>query len=126
MAKVLEVGNCDPDHAALRRMLTERFDVEIDRVMFVDEALTRLRANDYALVLFNRLIFADHSPGLELVHRAKADPAINGAPIMMISNFEEAQAQSVAAGAVPGFGKNALFEEDTTRLLAQYLPPKGA
>lgn len=105
-------------------MLGERFDVSIDRVMFVDEALEKLRSNTYALVLFNRLIFADGSPGIALLERAKSDGSINGTPMMMISNFEEAQAKSIAAGGVPGFGKNSVFEDSTAELLAQYLPGK--
>lgn len=124
-AAVLEVGNCDPDHHVLHRMLTQQFDVSVDRVMHVDEALEKLRHGDYALVLFNRLIFADHSPGIALLERAKADGSANGTPMMMISNFDEAQHQSVAAGGVPGFGKNAIFDDSTTEMLGKYLPAKG-
>lgn len=105
-------------------MLNEHFDVSIDRVMFVDDALEKLRSNQYALVLFNRLIFADGSPGIALLERATTDDSINGTPMMMISNFDEAQARSIAAGGVPGFGKNAVFDDSTTNLLAQYLPPR--
>lgn len=125
-ANVLEVGNCDPDHATLNRMLTDRFDVRVDRVMFVNEAIERLRKEKYALVLFNRLIFADSSPGIAILERAKADPAVNGTPMMMISNFDEAQQQCVAAGGVVGFGKNAIFEDSTAELLAEYLPAKSS
>ena len=36
---------------------------------------------------------------------------------MLVSNFEDAQAEATAAGAEPGFGKNDLFDERTGRLL---------
>jgi len=125
MSRILDVGNCDPDHSMIRRMLIENFDVEIDRVMFVDEAVEKMRGGRYDLVLVNRLIFDDGSEGAELLRRAKADSALQAAPIMMISNFPEAQQASVAAGGVPGFGKNSIFDPATRDRLSQYLAAKA-
>jgi CheY-like chemotaxis protein len=122
-ARLLDVGNCDPDHAMIRGMLEKNFSVEIDRVMFVDEAIERMRGTAYDLVLFNRLTFADGSEAIELLKRAKGDPALKQTPIMMISNFEKAQSASKALGGVPGFGKAAVSESETIELLAKYLPP---
>lgn len=62
-ARVLDVGNCDPDHGMISAMLRQHFDVVIDRVMFVHDGIEKMRANRYAIVLLNRLIFADGSPG---------------------------------------------------------------
>lgn len=123
-ARLLDVGNCDPDHATISRMLNENFEVAIDRVMFVDEAIERMHSTRYDLVLFNRLIFADGSEGIELLRRTRSDPELSSVPLMMISNFAQAQAASVAAGGVPGFGKNAIFEPGTIALLRQYLPDR--
>ena len=123
-AAVLDVGNCDPDHGMIRRMLTQHFDVEIDRVMFVDDALARMRERAYDLVMFNRLIFDDGSEGLELVSRAKTETGIKPAPIMMISNFDEAQSACEAAGGVRGFGKKAVGDKATVEHLSKYLPRK--
>ena len=123
-ARLLDVGNCDPDHAMIRRMLTENFDVTIDRVMFVDQAMEKLKANRYDLVLFNRLVFDDGSEGIELLRRTKADATFAGVPMMMISNFPEAQAASQAAGGVPGFGKASVSTPKTIELLSQYLPKR--
>jgi len=125
-ARLLDVGNCDPDHLMIRRMLSEHFDVEIDRVMFASEAIERMRQTKYDLVLFNRLVFDDGSEGIELVRKAKADPALAAVPIMMISNFPEAQAASVAAGGVTGFGKAGVGSPETVSLLERYLPAKRA
>ncbi len=124
-ARLLDVGNCDPDHGMIRRMLERHFDVRIDRVMFVDEAVDAMNRNPYDLVLVNRLIFADSSPGIDLHRRIKADPALAGVAIMMITNFPEAQADSVAAGGVPGFGKSTLDQSDTITKLATYLPRRA-
>lgn len=123
-ARVLDVGNCDPDHGMISAMLRQHFDVVIDRVMFVHEAIERMRANTYAIVLFNRLIFADDSPGDALLKEAKSNPQLAATPIMMISNYAEAQASAVALGAVPGFGKAQVTAPQTRELLSQYLPTK--
>ncbi|HKQ49239.1 MAG TPA: hypothetical protein VJZ71_14300 [Phycisphaerae bacterium] len=125
-ASVLDVGNCDPDHGTIQQMLRENFDVRIDRVMFVDDALARMREQQYDLVLFNRLIFEDGSEGIELLKRAKSDPELKDTPIMMISNFDDAQAAGVAAGGEPGFGKKSVFATSTIERLSKYLPMKNA
>jgi len=124
-ARVLDVGNCDPDHGSIRRMLTDHFDITLDRVMFVDDALDKMRAQRYDLVLFNRLIFDDSSEGIALLHRAKADAALSATPVMMVSNYPEAQAASVAAGGVPGFGKATVSSPQTIDLLTKYLPRRS-
>jgi PleD family two-component response regulator len=121
-ARLLDVGNCDPDHAMVRGMLEKNFNVQIDRVMFVDEALERMRSSKYALVLFNRLTFADGSDAIELLKRAKQDAALKDVPIMMISNFEKAQSASISLGGERGFGKAAVSEPETIELLSKYLP----
>lgn len=123
-ASVLDVGNCNPDHGMIQQLLTEHFNVQIDRVMFVDDALARMQEQSYALVLFNRLIFDGGSEGIDLLHRAKADASLAKTPLMMISNFAKAQDTAVAAGAERGFGKSALSDPQTVELLAQYLPKK--
>ena len=124
--RVLDVGNCDPDHAAIRALLSRNFAVAIDRVMFVPEALAALRKVSYALVLVNRRIFTDDSDGLPLITSMHSDPALAKTPVMMISNYPDAQARAVAAGAVPGFGKAAVTAPKTIELLRGYLPPKRA
>lgn len=124
-ARVLDVGNCDPDHGAIRRMLVNNFEVEVDRVMFPVEAIDELTQRSYALVLVNRLIFADDADGLELVRTMKNRDDLRSTPIMMVSNFADAQDRAVAAGAVRGFGKASLGTPDTLSILAQYLPQKN-
>lgn len=123
-ARVLDVGNCDPDHDMIRRLLAENFDVSVDRVMFVDDALQHMGNTRYDLVLFNRVIFEDGSEGIELVRRSKRDEALKSIPVMMISNYAEAQAASVAAGGERGFGKDAVSDSSTIDLLSEFLPRK--
>jgi CheY-like chemotaxis protein len=125
-AKLLDVGNCTPDHMMISGMLARHFDVQIDRVMFVPEALEQLRRAPYDLVLVNRLIFADGSDGLELVRNMRSDTSLQTTPVMMISNFADAQQRALAAGALPGFGKAAANAPETIELLAHYLPLRTA
>jgi CheY-like chemotaxis protein len=123
---VLAVGNCDPDHAALRRLLVSHFDVEVTRVMFVEEALHALALRPYDLVLVNRRIFADNSDGAELIQRMKTQNSTAAIPVMLISNFADAQDAAVAAGAVPGFGKAALDRPETVARLSAWLGAAAA
>ena len=124
VARVLDVGNCDPDHGAIRLMVTEAFDAQVDRVMFVPDAMKKLADLAYDLVLVNRLVFDDGSPGIDLVRQMKADERIRNVPVMLISNYADAQSEAKAAGAIPGFGKAAVGDSVTVDLLAEYLPRK--
>jgi two-component system, chemotaxis family, chemotaxis protein CheY len=123
--RVLDVGNCDPDHGSVCRLLST-FDAKVDRVMYVDEAIAQLSCETYDLVLVNRLIFADSSDALPLVDRMRADDGLRSTPVMMISNFDDAQDRAVAAGAVRGFGKAQLNDDATIELLATYLRKTAA
>ena len=98
----------------------------IQRVMFVPEALAALRSDRYDLVLVNRRIFADDSDGLDLVTAMQADPTLAKTPVMMVSNFPDAQQRAVDAGARPGFGKAELNHPATFEKLARYLPAAGS
>ena len=115
--RLLDVGNCDFDHGKMRAMLEGSFDVEIERVMFVPEAIELLRRTHYDLVLVNRRIFADDSDGGALIRHMKTDPEMSGIPVMLVSNFPEAQERAVADGARRGFGKAALDEHLANQIL---------
>jgi len=73
------------------------------------------------LPILNHVLDADHSPGLEVIRQIKATPANAKTPIMMVSNFENAQQEAVALGAVPGFGKAALSDDDAMERVRPYL-----
>ena len=123
-ARVLDVGQCRPDHSGIRSTLTQHFDVEVDQVMFVGEAIDQLSKQEYTLVLVNRLIFDDGSDGGELIRQMKANDGMKGVPIMLISNYQDAQDRAVSEGAVPGFGKSELGDPESVTKLAAYLPEK--
>ncbi len=81
-----------------------------------DDALGEYRTAA-SLLLVNRELDGsfDSSSGIELIQQViqQDDPPVT----MMISDFEDAQAEAIAAGAKPGFGKSQLYDKSTTDLL---------
>ncbi len=118
--RVLEVGNCDPDHAALCTLLAG-FDAEVHRAATPDQALAALQAGTYRLVLVNRVFDSDGTDALPLIQRIKSDRRFREVPVMMISNHPDAQDRAVAAGAIRGFGKADLHDPQTRALLKPHL-----
>lgn len=118
---VLNVGNCQFDHGKIEDLISANFDAEVVAASLQDEAFQRLRAGRFELVLVNRKFFADSSEGLELIERIKGDPQLAGTPVMLLSNYAEAQQAAVAVGAEPGFGKAELDRSETLVKLARFL-----
>ena len=75
--------------------------------------------------MVNRLIFADDSEGMALVRAIRDRPGPRP-PVMLVSNFADAQQAAVEAGAQPGFGKAELDLPQTHARLDRYLPPGAA
>lgn len=119
--RVLSVGQCGFDHASIARLLSSRFRAEVEAAATADEALPRLRAGRFDLVLVNRVGDRDGRPGVELIRALKVDPALATVPVMLVSNYAEAQDEAVALGALPGFGKASLHDPATHRRLAATL-----
>lgn len=120
---ILDVGQCDMDHASICQLLKDRFDAEIVRVHSVDDTLSALRSHSFDLVLINRKLDRDQSDGLEIIRDIKADPKLVDVPVMLITNFPEHQNMAISAGALPGFGKAALHTEETQQRLNEVLGP---
>jgi DNA-binding response OmpR family regulator len=118
--RVLDVGQCAPDHAAITR-LVRSLGAEVIQTDGLDDTLDQLRQRPFALVLINRKLDADYSDGMEILHAIKADAALAAVPIMLVSNFPEAQAQAIAAGAIQGFGKAELSRPETAEKLRAVL-----
>jgi len=106
MAKrVLDVGNCVPDHAAIRTMLERNFRAEVVQADGPGDALAALRKQPFDLVLVNRKLDQDYSDGLDVIKHIKADAKLSAVPCMLITNYADQQQAAVAAGADYGFGK---------------------
>ena len=118
--RVLDIGNCGPDHGAITHMIQTHFDAQVDAAHAAADALPLLEQHDYDLILVNRLLDVDGTPGLDVLAELQRSPRAD-VPVMLITNFAEHQQTAVAAGAVQGFGKNAIGAPQTIELLGNYL-----
>jgi CheY-like chemotaxis protein len=122
MAKqVLDVGNCAPDHAALRQLIESNFDAVVVPADGLEDALAALRAQPFALVLVNRKLDRDYSDGMEVIRQIKSDARWTSLPVMLITNYAEYHDLAVAAGGVRGFGKAEMHTEQTMATLREHL-----
>src|ERR1700755_2550375 len=104
MAKrILSIGQCSADHYGISTFLRSHFDVEIEPAHSRKQALEALKAKPYDLVLVNRLLDRDGTPGIDIIRQMKADQDLAALPVMLVSNHETAQKEALAVGALPGF-----------------------
>jgi len=108
MPRILNVGQCGLDHGAISRHLKKSYGAEVTKAGSSGEALVSLRAGAFDLVLVNRVFDGDGSSGMALIRAIKADPELADVPVMLVSNYPEAQAEAGKLGALPGFGKGDL------------------
>lgn len=113
---VVLTGHCGPD-AYMLRSTVERALPDATVVMVNDE--DELRQEHWRpdrVLLVNRVLDGDFSrEGLDLI--AEASSSEGGPVALLISNFADAQQKASAAGGLPGFGKQALYSEETTAKL---------
>jgi len=119
--KVLDVGQCNADNSQISGLLQKHFDVQVDRSHSLDQAIESATSTKYDLILINRLLDADGSEGMDVLNSLKNNSASAETPVMIVSNYQEAQDKAVASGAVAGFGKSALNSPETLERLTQYL-----
>ncbi len=119
--KVVLVGHCGPDSSYLR-LAVKRADSAVvigaaDERKELDEHL----AVGVELLLLNRELGwgFDDLTGVELVRELRTKhPNLK---VMLVTNYEAVQAEAIANGALPGFGKRELGSARVTQLLADAL-----
>ena len=119
--RVLDVGQCGPDHSSIRSYLTRNFNCEVVQVDDGAGALAELKGGQFDLVLVNRKLDCDYSDGVEVIRALKADPDAASVPMMLVTNYPEHQEAAIAAGAIPGFGKLEFQKPETREKLAELL-----
>jgi two-component system chemotaxis response regulator CheY len=119
--RVLDVGQCGPDHATICAYLTKNFDCEVVLADSAQDALAHLKRSRFDLVLVNRKLDSDYSDGIEVIRALKADSETADVPIMLVTNHPEHQETAIAAGAILGFGKLEYGKRETRERLAAVL-----
>ncbi|MCH8825164.1 MAG: hypothetical protein IH984_16845 [Planctomycetes bacterium] len=115
---IVLVGHCGPDMFMLKSAIG-RAAADSPIVTVNDSGSLEEYLNNESVLLVNRELDGSFNTqsGIELIaHITKED---NPPIAMLISNYEEAQAQAVAAGARQGFGKSELYDESTTEALRE-------
>ena len=120
--RVLDVGNCSPDHAAVRRLVEGNFPgTKVVQAHGAEDALAAVKAAPFDLILVTRKLDRDYSDGIKVIEHLQADPIAKAVPIMLLTNYPEYQAAAVAAGAEPGFGKLEYDLPETLEKLRRFL-----
>lgn len=117
---VISVGQCSYDNGRVRaliRTIDDRIEVlYTDTAKETGELINQL-GDRVALVLLNRVFDADGDSGIDLIRSLGSSSAKSKPAMMLVSNYEESQAQAIAHGALPGFGKSALHAAETRERL---------
>jgi hypothetical protein len=123
--RVIFVGHCGPDSTYLRMAVRKALG-QADVLMAgcpaeLDDAIKK-GAN---LILFNRELGYGFQPdmGAEYIRILKQKyPAV---PMMLISNYPEAQSAALQAGAVAGFGKREIGSPRVSELIKAAVEAKS-
>jgi ActR/RegA family two-component response regulator len=113
--RIVLVGHCGADTSTLYRIVGE---VAPKIPVTASHDIGSLaNAGPDSLLLINRMLegaFAEDT-GVELIKTL----ASRAAPpkLMLVSNYADAQAAAVKNGAMPGFGKNAMYDASTKAMI---------
>ena len=119
--KIVLVGHCGPDSSFLR-MAVSAADRSL-KVLMADDAeeLNQHLEQGVDLLLLNRELGwgFEQTEGVEIIRQLLSrHPNVK---MMLISNYADAQAQALAAGAVPGFGKREIGSPRVAQLIRRAL-----
>ena len=127
MAKrIALIGHCGPDSSYLR-LAVSRVARDVQVVAADDAAeLDQIVREGVDLLLFNRVLDYgfEESEGVAVIRKLRqSHPTLR---MMLVSNYPEAQAEAVAAGALPGFGKREMGSPRVSGLIREALQPERA
>jgi two-component system, chemotaxis family, chemotaxis protein CheY len=126
MKKVVLVGHCGADSSYLRIAVSSAAPGVSVVAADDQEALDVALQNGVELVLINRILdwgFEDQE-GVTLITKLRqTHPQVR---TMLVSNYADAQAVAVAAGALSGFGKREIGSARVKELLKSALAEAGA
>lgn len=109
------------DSGSIKRFLEQQFQAHVSSADTADEAMAMASNGPFDLILVNRIFDADGESGLAFIKDVKKASAVGKIPVMLISNYADAQEKAVQAGAEPGFGKAELGSPRVIELLSEKL-----
>lgn len=114
--RIALVGHCGPDTSYLMLLAKSAAPgATIERINTESSLQSFIKLG--GLLLVNRVLDGDFTDddGIGLIERTVA---AGGVRAMLISNYEDAQAAAVRAGAIPGFGKRDIGSAKAKQALA--------
>jgi two-component system, chemotaxis family, chemotaxis protein CheY len=117
--KIALVGHCGPDSSYLRMAVSRAVKGASVVAADDDHELHRVIEEGVDLLLLNRVLDYGFTSdeGVDVIRRLREKhPHLK---MMLVSNYPEAQAEAVAAGALPGFGKREIGTSRVTEVLRQ-------
>ncbi|HSZ57072.1 MAG TPA: hypothetical protein VK797_15500 [Tepidisphaeraceae bacterium] len=119
--KVVLIGHCGPDCSYLRLAVSRaRRDAQVV-VVEDQQEMEQAIQRGVDLLLLNRVLDYgfDQTDGAVVIRKLRAaHPELK---MMLVSNYADAQADAVAAGALPGFGKRDIGTDRVTNLIRDAL-----
>jgi len=124
--RIVLIGHCGPDSSYLR-ITVGRAGRDV-KVLAADSSseLDTLLKEGVDLLLFNRVLDYgfEETSGPVLIGKVRAKhPNVQ---CMLVSNYPEAQAEAVAAGALPGFGKRELGSPRVAEMIREAIETRAA
>lgn len=122
---VISVGQCGFDNSRIRSLLNSVNSsivfLTADTGTELDQLLVKHKEK-VQLVLLNRVFDSDGTSGVAVIQQITTSGASSlKPPMMLVSNYEASQAEAIAHGALPGFGKSALNSAETRQRLESIL-----
>ncbi|MEO0476651.1 MAG: hypothetical protein AAF085_11885 [Planctomycetota bacterium] len=118
ISRIALVGHCGFDSGSLARFASDAApDAEVIRIN--DQQALNESSGVSTLLLVNRVLdgrFDVGRSGIELIKTIAELP--DAGPMMLVSNYADAQEEAEAMGALPGFGKSEMADATTRQRIA--------
>jgi CheY-like chemotaxis protein len=114
--KIVSLGQCGVDHPAIVRFCRDAAGAGAE-VVDTETFAQTLAVEGADLILVNRILDATGESGLDFIRQFRADPARQATPVVLVSNYADAQREAQALGAMPGFGKSSLNRPESAAAL---------
>jgi CheY-like chemotaxis protein len=119
--RILSIGQCYADHCGIAHMLEKHFGAVVTGADTAREAAELAAREPFDLVLVNRLLDTDGSCGTDIIRNFKSRDDLKHLPVMLVSNYDDAQNEAVGLGALSGFGKASLAHPQTLARIGKVL-----